>query len=353
MEIQEGTDWESHFISTFSQNAGQESAVGRADGATGQRQVIILAGGEGERMRETIIAWLGYHLPKQYCSFIGTRSMLQHTIDRARALVPSDCISIVIGPNHRDFLKINRRPLIPGRILEQPGQKDTAPGLLFPLTYVMTENPDSTVIIFPSDQYIFPEEPFLESVDRAATLTQHFEDYLVLLAAVPDQCETDYGWIRTSSNSPSIHGFQDFRRIDSFVEKPSSKMARECYLSGCFWNTMVMAVKARRLWQMGWQKLPGTMTGFEMLRRVLLAVRDGRADPEMVDICTRHLYRNLVPVNFSRYILERSPQHLLVLPLPEVSWSDWGRPSRIVQSLAQSGKVPRFLLESSRGARIG
>jgi hypothetical protein len=27
--------------------------------------------------------WLGQHKPKQYCTFIGTRSMLQHTWDRA------------------------------------------------------------------------------------------------------------------------------------------------------------------------------------------------------------------------------------------------------------------------------
>jgi len=40
---------------------------------------IILAGGEGERTRPFIERWLGYHRPKQYCSFVGNRSMLQHT----------------------------------------------------------------------------------------------------------------------------------------------------------------------------------------------------------------------------------------------------------------------------------
>ncbi len=43
---------------------------------------IILAGGEGERMRPFIRRWLGHHKPKQYCTFVGSRSLFQHTVDR-------------------------------------------------------------------------------------------------------------------------------------------------------------------------------------------------------------------------------------------------------------------------------
>ena len=44
---------------------------------------IVLAGGEGERLKPFVQKWLGRHKPKQYCTFIGTRSMFQHTLDRA------------------------------------------------------------------------------------------------------------------------------------------------------------------------------------------------------------------------------------------------------------------------------
>ncbi|MDC8446861.1 MAG: hypothetical protein LV473_00735 [Nitrospira sp.] len=44
---------------------------------------IVLAGGEGERMKPLVQRWLGRHRPKQYCTFVGTRSMFQHTVDRA------------------------------------------------------------------------------------------------------------------------------------------------------------------------------------------------------------------------------------------------------------------------------
>jgi mannose-1-phosphate guanylyltransferase len=44
---------------------------------------IALAGVEGERLKHFVQRWLGRHKPKQYCTFIGTRSMFQHTLDRA------------------------------------------------------------------------------------------------------------------------------------------------------------------------------------------------------------------------------------------------------------------------------
>ncbi|MGW8178458.1 MAG: sugar phosphate nucleotidyltransferase [bacterium] len=351
--VESGQREVTRFSSAPSPRPERDTSEKRAESTTPQKRVIVLAGGEGERMRETVTSWLGHHRPKQYCTFVGKRSMLQHTVDRARALVPDHCITTVIGRNHHRFLQTEGNLHIPGRILEQPSQKDTGPGLFLPLTYVMTEDPDATVIVFPSDQCVVPEKAFLERVDRAATLTHCFENCLILLAAVPDQCETDYGWIRTSSNSLSLPGFTNVKRVDSFIEKPGSEMAELCFLSGCYWNTMVMAAMAKTLWQMGWDKLPGVMTGFETLRRVLLAIKVGRANPGMEEIAVQYLYRNLSPANFSRCIMEKVTKQLLVLPLSKVKWSDWGRPSRIVDSLYQMGKMPRFLLESSsrRGGR--
>lgn len=38
---------------------------------------IILAGGEGTRLRALVHCWLGRPKPKQYCAFVGTRSMFR------------------------------------------------------------------------------------------------------------------------------------------------------------------------------------------------------------------------------------------------------------------------------------
>ncbi|MFI5224764.1 MAG: hypothetical protein ACHQX3_11100 [Nitrospirales bacterium] len=49
---------------------------------------IILAGGDGMRTKEFLRRWLSYEKPKQYCTLVGSRSMFQHTLDRAARLTP-------------------------------------------------------------------------------------------------------------------------------------------------------------------------------------------------------------------------------------------------------------------------
>ena len=52
------------------------------------RWSLVLAGGKGQRTRPFVEQWLGAYKPKQFCSFVGTQSMLQHTWDRADRLTP-------------------------------------------------------------------------------------------------------------------------------------------------------------------------------------------------------------------------------------------------------------------------
>ena len=47
---------------------------------------LVLAGGEGKRLRPFIHLLRGDLLPKQYVNFIGRCSMLEHTLERAEKL---------------------------------------------------------------------------------------------------------------------------------------------------------------------------------------------------------------------------------------------------------------------------
>lgn len=61
---------------------------------------IVLAGGDGVRTKEFIRRWLGYEKPKQYCAFVGSRSMFQHTLDRAARLTPWERMVVVAARHH-------------------------------------------------------------------------------------------------------------------------------------------------------------------------------------------------------------------------------------------------------------
>jgi len=84
---------------------------------TPDRCGIILAGGEGERLRPFIRQLRGSVLPKQYVNLIGTRSMLEHTFSRVEKLIPPGQIFTVVSQNHqlhRSFSRILRAIGSPG-----------------------------------------------------------------------------------------------------------------------------------------------------------------------------------------------------------------------------------------------
>ena len=64
---------------------------------------IILAGGNGSRMQPFIKQWLGRDIPKQYCSFMGERSMFQHTLERADQVTQCEQKITVISQAHEEI----------------------------------------------------------------------------------------------------------------------------------------------------------------------------------------------------------------------------------------------------------
>ncbi|MFZ0430268.1 MAG: sugar phosphate nucleotidyltransferase [Acidobacteriota bacterium] len=316
-----------------------EIESGKYDFDDAQPWAIVLAGGEGERLKPAVCRWLGEPCPKQYCTFLGNRSMLGHTWHRCRTLTSPDRVITIIGAGHRRFLQRIRPEEQTGRIIEQPVARGTLPGLLLPLTYLMATNPRATVFVFPSDHFVFPEERFLRFVRAAGLIAACRPDRMVLLGAIPEGAESDYGWIQGEA---AADGSTRVHRISHFSEKPSRRKARQLYKSGGFWNTMVFASRARFLWDTIEQIFPEMILRFDLLRRVLRAVRMGRVTPSMEQVALHHIYDSIGETDLCRDLLQRIPEKLLLVPLEGVEWSDWGRPARIDESLRRLGRRPIF-----------
>ena len=154
---------------------------------------VVLAGGEGERTRPFIERWLGRHRPKQYCTFVGTRSLLQHTIDRADRISRPDRRVTVVARGHRQDAQSQLGGR--GRVVFQPANRGTAPGVFLPLTFVRAADPDATVVIYPSDHFVWPESRFVRAIARAISESEACPERPILLGVTPDRPETDYGWI--------------------------------------------------------------------------------------------------------------------------------------------------------------
>lgn len=299
----------------------------------GQRWAIILAGGEGTRLSLLTINRFGEHRPKQYCAFLGERTMFDHTMDRAVGFVGRQRIVTVIGHGHMRFLAKPRPSPLFGYVVEQPCNRETAPGVFLPLAYVLAHDPEATVAIFPSDHYIAPNEAFLASMDRAARVAEKMPDHLVLAAAVADRPEVEYGWIQPGA---PIKGYDGLASVRQFHEKPDPSRALSFYNEGFLWNTLNMAVKGATLWDLGRKHQPQMMERFERLRAAIGTARETET--------LAQIYADMPLVNFSKAILERAVAQALVMPMQDLEWSDWGKPERIQETLDRRA--------AARGARV-
>lgn len=156
---------------------------------------IVLAGGEGTRMQPLVHRWLGMNRPKQYCAFVGSRSMFQHTVDRAALVTDPGRIVAVVAGDHRQEILTQLEGRTVGQVIYQPRNCETAAGVFLPLTYIHARAPEATVVIFPSDHFVHPEDRFLKAVCRICDVAQRMPDRLILLGIRPDQPEMEYGWI--------------------------------------------------------------------------------------------------------------------------------------------------------------
>ena len=297
---------------------------------------IVLAGGEGERVRSLVRRWLGRHRAKQYCTFAGTRSMFQHTVDRALKLAPPERIVTVIARGHREDALAQLDGRAVRKVLLQPENRDTAAGIFLPLAHIRAQDPDATVVIFPSDHFVHPEDRFLEIVQRAATAAEWLADRLVLVAVRPDRPEHEYGWVEPGRELVSSAG-PPVRAVRRFLEKPDEARAIEAMAGGGLWNTLVLSAKVEGLWTLGWQCFPGMMSLFDQLVPAIGTRQESRT--------LDGIYTHMPVHNFSSGLLERVPERVAAIELDGVLWCDWGKPERIADTLAMLGKQPAFPLE--------
>jgi mannose-1-phosphate guanylyltransferase len=285
---------------------------------------LILSGGEGLRLRPLITKLYGMERPKQYCSIVGTRSLLQHTLDRIKSFIPSKQILTVVNPHHVGFAQKQLNDQPPENILVQPCSRGTGNGILLALLHIYHRDPDARVAIFPSDHFIFGEKEFMRYVEHAFHFVSDFRDSIMLLGISPSKVESEYGWIEKGEvvDNPwhmKIH------RVTRFWEKPDLSKAEILFRNGCLWNTLVLVGHIKTFLSQFQNVIPDIF--YQLFRAVTL---DNPLERESI---LNEIYPLLPSVNFSEAILESCADQLCVMEISDTNWSDWGNEHRILMDV--------------------
>jgi mannose-1-phosphate guanylyltransferase len=286
------------------------------------RWAVILAGGDGARLRSFTRTITGDDRPKQFAPVIGGQTLLDQTRKRAALSVPEERTLLVVTKTHERFY----RHISDGaNLLVQPENKGTAPGIIYPLMRIAAMSPDALVAVFPSDHYFSNDQEFMSCVDVGFETAQRRPETVTLLGITPESPEVEFGWIEPKV----VTGSKKVARVRRFWEKPSLGVARLLMERGCLWNSFVMIGRVDAFLRIIKQALPELFGYFDAIVPVF------GTPAEFVNLKT--LYWWLRDVNFSHEVLALRPDALGVIKVDNVGWSDLGDPSRVLATLSRIG----------------
>ena len=221
--------------------------------------VVIMAGGKGERFWPKSRT----NLPKQFLSLTNDgKSMIQHTVERLEGLVELENVYVVTNKLYEDLI-VEHIPNLPlENIIIEPEAKNTAPCIGLAAIYIAKKNPESKMIVLPSDHLIKFNEIFLDTLRSALEVVED-DGNIVTIGITPNYPETGYGYINFKKGV-SPHEITNAYEVLRFVEKPDLERAKQYLTSGEYlWNSGMFIWKVSTILKCFEDFLPEIYTGLK------------------------------------------------------------------------------------------
>jgi mannose-1-phosphate guanylyltransferase len=310
------------------------------------RWAIVLAAGDGTRLRPITRMLYGHDLPKQFAALNSDRTLLQQTMDRLRPLARAEHTLVVVAEDRESLAKAQLAEFAGVQVVSQPRNLGTGPGVLLPLSVIKAHSPHAMVIVTPSDHVIPSTSSFLFAARRALSAARHAPSGLAVVGAEADRPAPDLGWV--VPRGPGNGGAPDVDWVEVFVEKPSIGIAKDLLGRGGLWNTLIVAGSVESFWRQAQRHMPHQTMLFTSYAEVLAQVDlTAEQDRTLLD----QIYQSIPAADFSRAVLQKA-RGMAVVKMKGSGWSDCGTPERLLTSLARATHLrPQWIAEVRRAVQ--
>jgi mannose-1-phosphate guanylyltransferase len=296
---------------------------------------VLLAGGDGTRLRELTLKIAGDSRPKQFCRLVGRKSLLDQTRARLEPVISQDRQLLVVSRAHERYYGEDLTDTDDSCVIVQPLNRGTGIAIAVALLRLLVGDPSAVVGLFPCDHYYSDDGAFRSTVRRAMAYASRYPEFIILVGAKAEYPEIEYGWIEpgaTVLNTPA----GPLCRVNRFWEKPALHQARTFFRNRCLWNTFITVGRAATFLELLCSTVP------EAILSITQALADSGLDTA---------YRLLPTVDFSRDVLAHQPHRLLVLRDAASGWTDLGSPARVFETLTRNRLQPEWFRAVSRSSR--
>ncbi len=290
------------------------------------RWAVILAGGDGTRLRSVTRVLAGDDRPKQFCPFVGGETLLDRTRQRVSWIIPEKRISVVVTRQHRQFFGpdiLKAAPLL----TIQPENRGTGAAVLYSLLAIRRRDPGALIAIFPSSHHITNETVFLTSVESAFKAVGRRSRLVVILGMLPDSPALDYSWIKLSNPLPGLSD-QPLFQTSRFYERPTLRTAKRMFSGGWLWNSGVVIGFVNALLRLFENAVPALCQSFWPIVGLL-----GTPSEE---VALERVYCEIPVVDFSKDLLSTQPEALTILPVCNSGWTDLADETRALALVAST-----------------
>ena len=277
---------------------------------------VVLAAGDGSRLRTLTTDRFGVTVPKQFCSVGGGPSLLRMALARAGTVAgPGRCM-VVVREEHRHWWEPEVSDLPADNVIVQPYNRGTASGLVHAALQVLLQDPTGIVAVLPAGHLVEDENTLATALMLAIRSQEVRAGRLVLLGVAPDAPDTGYEWIRPGERRPG-----GSHRVSALVQKPSAVAAERLLREGALWNSLIFVCAAAALLRLMEHAAPHVLERFG-----LPALLPGEDRSHALAT----MFQRMPKADFSRDVLPRVARRLRVIPVPPCGWTDLGTPERVM-----------------------
>lgn len=179
---------------------------------------VLLCGGSGTRLWP--LSRKSY--PKQFVPLIGEMTLFQAAVQRLSG--PDYAQPLIITNSDFRFIvadELAALGITPAAILIEPAARNTAPAILAAALHLAATDPETLMLVAPSDHVI--PDPMAFRATVAAALPAARAGKIVTFGITPTRAETGYGWLQLAEARPDeAHP----AAVQRFVEKPDAATAQ-------------------------------------------------------------------------------------------------------------------------------
>ncbi|MBI5603356.1 MAG: mannose-1-phosphate guanylyltransferase [Deltaproteobacteria bacterium] len=297
---------------------------------------VVMAGGRGTRF------WPRSRTkhPKQLLDIVGTKTILEQTIDRLLPITDWEHILIVTEISQAAAVKDLLPDLPETRLIIEPLGRNTAPCIGLAALILEAIDSSATMAVLPADHFISRVSSFQETLLAAAQAAQQGSP-LITLGIPPTFPETGYGYLEKGMKVMEVKGHEVWE-VKAFHEKPDRIKADAMLKTGrFFWNSGMFVWTVSAILERMARLTPAMYDELIKLKKFM-------GSPEWAEALTAG-YEAMENISIDYAVMERADQVLMLEG--DFGWNDVGSWEAVYQLKPKDEKGncltgPVFILDS-------